>query len=119
MNAVPSIALHLCQPLGKVSECEGRPNIVDEDDGVCTAVVALSDSPKPLLTCSVPDLELREGERERGGEVSLGEVLPKGNNLHVQQQVLIHTLTQACFAGGYEMWPRVRKPNGVICTHSR
>ena len=91
MNAVPSIALHLCQPLGKVSECEGRPNIVDEDDGVCTAVVALSDGPKPLLTCSVPDLELREGERERGGEVSLGEVLPKGNNLHVQQQVLIHT----------------------------
>ena len=67
MNAVPSIALHLCQPLGKVSECEGRPNIVDEDDGVCTAVVALSDSPKPLLTCSVPDLELREGGRgERG-----------------------------------------------------
>ena len=58
VDLFPGVSLYLLQPLREAAEAVQRADVVDKDDCVCTAVVALCDGSKPLLTSSIPDLEL-------------------------------------------------------------
>lgn len=57
--AVPwAVHLDLAQPLGQVLERVGPRDVVHQDAGVSSAVVAASQGPEPLLPRGVPDRQL-------------------------------------------------------------
>jgi hypothetical protein len=44
------------KPLLDVVEGLDISDIIDYDDSMCSSIIGRSDSPKSLLSCSVPDL---------------------------------------------------------------
>ena len=67
MNTTSGVSFNLREPLGKISKAVCRTNIIYEDNGICTAIVALSDGPEAFLPSSVPDLKLHVIREDSGG----------------------------------------------------
>lgn len=57
-DLIAGILLNFPQPLWQAAERLFAGDVVGQDQGVGTAVVALRDGPEPLLPCRVPDLQL-------------------------------------------------------------
>ena len=58
-NVGASVHLYFVKPLRKTVEGGLAADVVDEDEGVGRAVVALRDGAEPLLSRRVPDLKLK------------------------------------------------------------
>lgn len=58
-NVGTSVFLHVFHPFGHRQERGLSGDVVGDDGAIGAAIVALGDGAEALLSCSVPDLQLR------------------------------------------------------------